>query len=459
MLSHSPTVCRTSSGSSTVSDETAKGIRRRGLYQTVLATLLATVFTHSAPTQAGEGTSGLRPNVEFTTIRDLVPRTRTVIFDVAEDEDLPAVSDIGLSGGQQESESVGLPPRLMPPGPDLPPSPEFQPIPSPEPGVWHEPQMYTVDPYAEEVSLPFLACDDEMSPLERFHYFNQTNGDVGIGHERVMFATMAIEPSQPSNNVRLAYASSFGLQTPDRAEYLWAKIGGSGPKFAETNVDYQDFRFTMEAGQGRFSFITEVPMRVLSSEINGQSSGLGNISLTPKVVLVDGQRWQISQVFRTALATGSAFAGSSNGHLALEPGLLMRYRWSCSTYLHSQFKYWIPLASTANFSGYVGTYGAGISHVWYETDSFAILPILEIMGYSVNGGQTTLPVYAGNTVLPAGKLASASTNFANILPGVRFVLGPEGDLGICEIGISGGFCTSNTGWYQQQVGVELKWSY
>lgn len=331
--------------------------------------------------------------------------------------------------------------------------------------VWTEvmPEMSGTSPIVVDSSTerfwgPVFEEDEQLGWLQRMFYFSQQNCDDGIGQERVMFALFETEQSQPQGNFRLRFNSSYGLQTPDRAEYMWAKIGGPGPPRPEGRVDYQDLKATLEAGQGRFSFVTEVPLRMLQPEYNNSGSGMGNISLAPKVVLLDGIDWQISHIFRTYLPTGATGLGASNGHVSLEPGLLIRHRWSCDTYLHGQLKYWIPIGATPGYSGYVGIFGGGVSHVWLENDAFAVIPTFEIMGYSVNGGGATVPqMLSGGGV--AGVRTAASEVFANLMPGVRFVLGPEGDLGLCELGLYSGFCTADTGWYQQQIGVEMRWSY
>ena len=287
-------------------------------------------------------------------------------------------------------------------------------------------------------------------PLKKFCYFNNTNGDIGIGHERVMFAPFEIETSQPANNFRLKAMSAFDLHTPDRAEYLWAKIGGTGPPLPELNVNYQNYDAIYEAGGKRFSLVTDIPLRSVHPENNLDGAGIGNISLAPKMVIVDGTDWQITQIFRTYLPTGATNRGTSNGLTSLEPGVLVRYRWSPRTFVHGQAKYWIPLSGDPVASGNVFNYGIGVSHVLLESDTFAIIPVLETVGWTVGGGTATT---AG------GQIISANTSFVNIQPGVRFVLGPKGDLGLCEFGISSGFATNTTGWYQEQLTFELRWSW
>ena len=330
---------------------------------------------------------------------------------------------------------------------------------SPKPIVSNPtPEVSAIQEYGNNAWVPNSpqASEDyhDWGPIKKFQYFNQTNGDVGIGHERVMFAPFEIETSQPANNVRLKMMSAYDLQSPDRASYIWAPIGSKGPPLPERRVNYQNYNAIYEAGGKRFSFVTDIPMRSLHAEDNGSGSGIGNISLAPKAVLIDGSDWQVTHVFRTYLPTGPVQRGTSNGLLSLEPGVLLHYRWSPRTYVHGQAKYWIPMSAGPG-AGNVFNYGVGVSHVLHETDSFAIIPVLEAVGWDVAGGTITLPNPLHTPVIQA----SGSTSFVNIQPGVRFVIGPKGDLGLFEFGVSGGFATNATGWYKEQLTLEMRWSW
>ncbi len=320
------------------------------------------------------------------------------------------------------------------------------------------PEVISVQDYGNNLWAPnspqFSEDYHDWGPIRKFQYFNQTNGDIGIGHERVMFAPFEIETSQPANNVRLKMMSALGLHSPDRGSYIWAPIGSKGPPHPESNVNYQNFDAIYEAGGKRFSMVTDVPMRSLHPEYNSSGSGIGNISLAPKTVLIDGSDWQVTHVFRTYLPTGPVQRGTSNGLVSLEPGLLVHYRWSPQTYVHGQAKYWIPMSAGPG-AGNVFNYGVGVSHVLHETDSFAIIPVFEAVGWEVAGGTVTLPSALPTPVIQA----SASTSFVNIQPGVRFVIGPKGDLGLFEFGVSGGFATNATGWYKEQLTLEMRWSW
>ena len=319
-------------------------------------------------------------------------------------------------------------------------------------------EMSPIQEYGNNVWIPNSpqVSDDyhDWGPIRKFQYFNQTNGDVGIGHERVMFAPFEIETSQPANNVRLKMMSALGLHSPDRGSYIWAPIGSKGPPHPESNVNYQNFDAIYEAGGKRFSMVTDIPMRSLHPEYNSSGSGIGNISIAPKAVLVDGSDWQVTHIFRTYLPTGPVQRGTTNGLVSLEPGILVHYRWSPQTYVHGQAKYWIPMSAGPG-AGNVFNYGVGVSHVLHETDSFAIIPVLEVVGWDVAGGTVTLPSPLPTPVVQE----SASTRFVNIQPGDRFVIGPKGDLGLFEFGVSGGFATNATGWYKEQLTLEMRWSW
>lgn len=299
--------------------------------------------------------------------------------------------------------------------------------------------------------LESLRCD-KCGPFRQLFAFDlfKTSTDVGIGEERVMHAVFALDRTEPLNNVLIRYDSYRGMVTPDRAEYFWANPL-TGPPLPERELDYQDLLFSMETGGDRFSMVTEIPIRMLDPINNGNTAGLGDISFGPKAVLVKGKRWQLAHIFRTFLSTGSTLKGLGTGHVSLEPGLLIRYRWTSRTYLHGELKYRFPVGADPSFSGQVLRYGFGAATVLYETDTFAVLPTMEFVGWSVLDGQKTLP--NGLTADVDGEM------FFSVQPGVRFVMGPKGDLGLFELGISGAANLSNNGFFDSLVRLEFRFTY
>lgn len=324
-------------------------------------------------------------------------------------------------------------------------------------------------------------CDDDSccgrcSPWYRlFHLgIHEPTCDMGIGQERVMFAPYSVDFSQPTKYYRLRADMAYGNRFPDRAEYFWAKPS-KGPKFIERSVDYQDIRFQFESGGPLFSIFSDYPVRILDPEINDNTAGFGDMIVGNKAVLINGQYWQLTQVLRTYINTGDPRRGLSTAHTSMEPGLILRYKWTPKTYIHGELKYFTPVGADPMFSGAILNYGFSLATVLYETDTFAVLPTLEATGHSVLDGQQTVPLtvaldgsvpnldptrpvfgqfpYIGQPVDVNG------ATFGTIQSGVRFVLGPKGDLGLFEMGVNGAVSTANNAFFDHRVQVEFRWSY
>lgn len=279
---------------------------------------------------------------------------------------------------------------------------------------------------------------DECSPFKQLFAFKlyKTSCDPGIGRERVRFALMEIERSEPLNNFSIQYADYNKLHYPDRSEYFWAKQGRS-PAAPEKTVDYQDIILRLEQGGKRASFFTAIPFRLLNPVVNDNTAGPADISFGPKVVIVDGRRWQLSHLFTTTVQAGAVPRGLSAGHTSLEPAFMLRYKWTDSTYIHGDLKWRFPVGGDPVFKGDVLKWGIGVSTILYETDTFAALPTLEFVGWNMMSGAKTGPDGIVTDV--------DQESFYSIYPGMRFVLGPSGDLGLFELGIGGGFTLNGIG--------------
>ena len=172
-------------------------------------------------------------------------------------------------------------------------------------------------------------------------------GDIGIGHERVAFAPFFIDLSQPlGNSLRFRFDLAYNIQSPDRAEFIYGQQRGFNSR-----VDYQDIRTNLEFGGPKFSTATEIPIRILDPSSSPNTAGLGDMNLTIKTVWVDGKRWQITQLMRTQFNTGSVNSGLGTGHIAMEPGVLLRYRSNDELYWHGQLKYRFPLGGDPVHAG------------------------------------------------------------------------------------------------------------
>jgi len=279
------------------------------------------------------------------------------------------------------------------------------------------------------------------------------DGDPGIGHERVEFAPYFLDVSQPSSNMRFRFQSFYNEKNPDRVEYFWAQIGGRGPKLPEHSVDYQDAIASWEVATGKaFSITTDIPIQLVAPNINPTTAGMGDMTVTTKTVLLTGNEWQITQIFRTYIPTGAPNKGLGTGHVSLEPGFLFRYKWTPETYFNGELEYWFPLGGNPIIDGQVLTYGFGISHLMYESDTYAVVPTLEFKGWTVfNGGQTNFPT---GVIQPVDTMG-----IFNVCPGVRFIYDTGGDLGLLEWGVSSAFAITTNRWYDASFLIECRFVF
>ncbi len=364
--------------------------------------------------------------------------------------------------------------------PPLPPEPASTKPTLPEPRPAEPPLLPTVDPLVLDVGSDCPLCQpgqampileqiladgteyveaeyeascwiDECSPWRKLFGWDvcRTSGQPGIGRERLDWAGFDIDYAIPSNYVALRYESADNLFGPDRSAYFWSPPP-SGPSRPETGVDYQNLWVHFETGNDSFSMLTELPIRFVTPDVNENTSGLGDLRLATKTVLVDGRDWKLTNVFRTYLSTGSSSRGLGTGHVSLEPGLLVRYQFSERMTWNGELKLWIPLGAEKQYSSTVIEYGFGANYLLCDTDSFAIIPTLEFTGLAYNGGAFTRS---------DGLVVSGSTNTFVVSPGARFVLGPAGDFGLFEVGVNGGLAIGSSAQFESVFRVEFRWNF
>jgi hypothetical protein len=345
-----------------------------------------------------------------------------------------------------------LPPPLAPEGlqwpGEAPPAGPLGPGGLPMPGVLPEGIV------AGEPADLFWGAPEPLVPWDSMGFLGRRpispNGQPGLGRERVMFAPFLIDITQPFGNFTLRNDVVWHLTKPDRAEYFWA-MPGRGPA-TEKSVSYQDYRFRLEMGGPAFSVATDIPVRFVDPVINGNNGGLGDISMVTKTRLMNGSRWQMTQILRTIFNSGSARKGLGTGHVSMEPGLLCRYKWSDITYIHSEFELRFPLGGTPMYSGPGFTWGVGISTIWWETDTFAAMPTLEFINLWILDGQYT--------PYPAGPPIDVRGDSINMLaPGLRTVWDTGGDMGVVEFGVSSSFGLGSNGWYNSLLRVDLRFVF
>ncbi len=283
--------------------------------------------------------------------------------------------------------------------------------------------------------------------------------DVGVGRERLPFALFEIDPTQPFNNLRLRFDAAYGLDHPYRAEYFWSKPPKGPSTTGSEVVDYQQIRFQFEMGGPRMTVGTEIPLVFVDPEIVGNVAGLGDLMLTTKTLMADGEQWQLMQVLRMQMATGSSKSGRGNGHVSMEPGLVARYKQNDNLLIHSELKLWFPLGGDPDVSGEILRWGMGAASVLYDADSFALIPTFEFVAWTVLSGQQ----YEGDDLAGHSNdddwVRLDGETILNCYPGLRIVSDTSGDFGIFELGINAGASVSSMHWYRTMMRLELRWSF
>lgn len=380
------------------------------------------LFQPALPTKSSTGVSILRPDVRLASSDEpLLPSVQSLPFEGVE------VLDLGEE-------------RL--------PFPAAEP--APNRGAW-------IPKTLQEGVAKFKHRQRPLNRLEKLvaRYLNtQRCRDIGVGAERLPFALFEMDAAKPSNNIRFRLEAGYDWEFPDRAEFFWSRLGGKGPELtspAESSVDYQDLRVAIEAGGPKFSATTELPLRFINPTELANTGGLSDLILTTKTVMVDGDRFRLTQVLRNQLATGTAKSGRGNGHVSMEPGFVAGYQWTDRTMLHSELKLWFPIGGEPGFSGPVLRYGFGAANLLYDSDTFALIPTFEVVGWSILNAQRTDTLGAITSI--------DGEDIINIYPGLRVVRDFGGEAGMFELGINGGVAVTSRHWYDSLIRMDLRWTF
>lgn len=269
--------------------------------------------------------------------------------------------------------------------------------------------------------------------------------DAGLGALLVEHAPLVLDTTQPRKQYRFRGDFATGIRFPDRSEYYWAGPL-RGPGYQGT-INTQEFAFMFEVGSGATSVQTEFPVRGYGAGFGDSNASFGDIRITQKLRMLDGDRWQITQMLRVHTPTGNTAIGGGTGHVAMEPGFLFRFQRNCWTYYHAELKYRTPIGADPLFSSDVLTYGFGVSSVWYETLTAAVIPTFEVQSVNFFGGQKSGPL---------GPLNVDGESSITFYPGTRFVWDPGGDLGIIELGVAAGMSFSPDRIADTALRIELR---
>ena len=213
-----------------------------------------------------------------------------------------------------------------------------------------------------------------------------------------------IDSATIGNRFRVRYDSGYGLSPADRAEFFYA----SNPGVSAGNVDYQEFSSYLELTRTDWlSVFIETPFRWINPDIADNTSGVGDMNLGFKAVLLSDPRSCTTFQFRTYLPTGNDARRLGTGNVNVEPALLNYLKLDDRWALESEFRTWVPVTS-ASFPGTILRYGTGISYSSRSACSChpSFSPVLEIVGWTAldgleTTGNGTVSSAVGDTIVNA----------------------------------------------------------
>jgi hypothetical protein len=287
------------------------------------------------------------------------------------------------------------------------------------------------------------------------------------------------------SQIRMRFDAGFDIDSPDRAEFFYAKCGcyralnGTGLQAAfdpnapgpgtgiPTALNFQQLRFNLEyAPLKRFSVFADVPFRwiqpqgfVPASSLPftptnfGNQGGIGDFEAGFKLAAVTTRNTYLTFQFRTYFPTGDSYRGLGTAHYSVEPSVLyyqkLTDRWSAEAQLGDWHPIGgsagVPTNNTEGFAGDIFTYGIGPSYQVYRGERVRIAPVVEMVGWRVLGGFQSLQ---------PGFKEVGGMNIVNIKGGVRTSIGNNNSF---YIGF--GQAVTHDVWYKHIIRFEYRYSF
>jgi hypothetical protein len=285
-----------------------------------------------------------------------------------------------------------------------------------------------------------------------------------------------IEDATVGKRFRMRFDSGADINSPDRAEFFYAKCGcfrtlsgspaldlnapGPGPGVV-TGMNFQQLNLLSEYTIGRHaSVFTELPFRwikptdfVPGTGSFGNQSGLGDISVGTKLALSSTASHDITVMVRGSFPTGDASKGLGTDHGSVEPALLVRQTLGGRAQIEGMFGDYHPTGSSkgplpgnGNFSGDILYYGIGPSFDIVQNSSVHIAPVVELVGWHVLSGYETATF---NPPTSTGDVSGL--NIVNLKIGGRVTMATAG-----SIYVGYGFALTSNQWYDHILRLEYR---
>jgi hypothetical protein len=214
----------------------------------------------------------------------------------------------------------------------------------------------------------------------------------------------------------------------------------------------------------------EAPIRSVNFSVFPEETGFGDLNAGFKAAFINNYDRVATFQFRTYFPTGEGDRGLGTEHVSLEPALLVYQRLSDRWIAEGEFRYWIPIGGS-DYAGDVIRYGVGLTYVLVDNGRFRILPVAEVVGWTVLDGKETDPDLAvpptppgpGGPGSPGDPLAvvedASGDTIVNGKLGVRFGFGRASEPGLIsgsELYVGYGRALTGEVWYKDIIRIEYR---
>jgi hypothetical protein len=286
-----------------------------------------------------------------------------------------------------------------------------------------------------------------------------------------------VESARPITQQRLRWDYASDMPIPDRSEYFWARENvpilfgspsvGKGPQvpqilipqigqippvrqqyFGEIKLNYNELGMYTEVASKFLSFFVEIPYLSIDPELVPHAAGFTDMNLGTKSLMYDCELLQLTFQMKTYLPTGNFTKGLGNGHVTLEPSVILNVKCGPDSYVQSQIAEWVPLGGDAQYAGAILHYHVSYNHVLCRpVADTPIIGTLEFNGWSFQDGAYTDPFLgpyqqsSGNTYLSVG-------------PGFRWFFCDK-----IDFGVGSAFALTKDNWGKIVLRSEIRWRF
>lgn len=324
-------------------------------------------------------------------------------------------------------------------------------------GVGHHAQAQPQTP--AQCSLPELRqvleeCEEEVSLLQES--VRPPVETLGIAFTS---NTGYIDSALVRDQFRIRYDATWGIDYPDRAEFIYGKCdcgGGVSPGPA-MDLDIQGAELALEhAFSPRFSLFAELPYRNVDLVVPAlptepptpvrslHSDGIGDVRVGARLALLPRSDQYLTFQLRGYLPTGDESRNLGTGHSAIETGLLYYRQLTTQWSMEAEGHWWHPTGDHTDFAGDVLRFGVGVAHQGFGS-TIRVSPVAELVGwYVVDGNKTDADLLA---TLDAG-----GDTIINLKLGVRMRMGDHPGSVYAGFGVA----LTDEAWYEEVFRLEYR---